>query len=32
MMLIRRMLWRRDLRTDMRLPFRSTSIVWTVAS
>lgn len=30
MMLIRRMLWRRDLRTDMRLPFRSTSIVWTV--
>jgi hypothetical protein len=30
MMLIRRMLWRRDLRTDMRLPFRSSSIVWTV--
>jgi len=30
MMLIRRMLWRRDLRTDMRLPFRPTSIVWTV--
>lgn len=32
MMLIRRMLWRRDLRTDMRLPFRSTSIVWTAVS
>lgn len=32
MMLIRRMLWCRDLRTDMRLPFRSTSIVWTVNS
>lgn len=30
LMLIRRMLWRRDLRTDMRLLFRSTSIVWTV--
>ena len=30
MMLIRRMLWHRDLRTDMRLPFRPTSIVWTV--
>lgn len=30
MMLIRRMLWRRDLRTDMRLPFRPTSIVWAV--